>query len=79
MFQNITQIVKKKLMISSGEIRKGKSKGQRCHYLAVKKLSALLRRVISKHHGDYYCLNCVHHVHMKKYVKIKTLQSHNTF
>ena len=28
------------------------------HYLAVKKLSALLRGITSKHHGDFYCLNC---------------------
>ena len=28
------------------------------HYLAVKKLSALLRGVISKHIGDFFCLNC---------------------
>ena len=39
------------LMISSKE---------KCHYLAVKKISALLRGIISKHHGDFYCLNCFH-------------------
>ena len=27
---------------------------------AVKKLSALLRRITSKHYGDFYCLNCFH-------------------
>ena len=26
----------------------------------VKKLSTLLRRITSKHHGDFYCLNCLH-------------------
>ena len=31
-----------------------------CHYLAVKKLSALLREVTSKHPDDFYCLNCLH-------------------
>ena len=36
---------------------RAKSKG-RWHYLAVKKLSALLRRIRSKYHGDFYCLNC---------------------
>ena len=41
------------LMISNGE------KG-RWHYLAVKKLSTLLRGIFSKHHGDFYCLNCFH-------------------
>ena len=30
------------------------------HYLAVKKLSASLRGITSKHHGDFYCLNCLH-------------------
>ena len=25
-----------------------------------KKLSALLRGITSKHHGDFYCLNCLH-------------------
>ena len=38
-------------MISNGE------KGQ-WHYLAVKKLSALLRGMIFNHHGDISCLNC---------------------
>ena len=26
------------------------------HYLAVKKLSVLLRGITSKHHGGFYCL-----------------------
>ena len=30
------------------------------HYLAVKKLSALLRGITSKHDADFYCLNCLH-------------------
>ena len=30
------------------------------HYLAVKRLSALFRRVTSNHDGDSYCLNCFH-------------------
>ena len=28
------------------------------HYLFVKRLSALLKEVTSKHYGDFYCLNC---------------------
>ena len=48
MFQNITQTVK------------NKSNGEKWHYLAVKKLSALLRGITSKHHGDFYCLNYFH-------------------
>ena len=30
------------------------------HYLEVKKLSTLLREITSKHHGDFYCLNCLY-------------------
>ena len=30
------------------------------HYLAVKKLLALLREIVYKYHGDFYCLNCLH-------------------
>ena len=30
------------------------------HYLTVKKLSALLRGITSKHNSDFYCLNCLH-------------------
>ena len=33
---------------------------KRYDYLAVKKLSALLRGITSKHHGDFHCLNCLH-------------------
>ena len=35
-------------------------KNNRWHYLAVKRLPALLRRTTSNHHGDFYCLNCFH-------------------
>ena len=34
--------------------------GEGWHYLAVKKLSALLIRIVFKHHSDLYCLNCLH-------------------
>ena len=30
------------------------------HYLAVTKLSALLRGITSKHQRYFYCLNCLH-------------------
>ena len=47
------------------------------HYLAVKILSALFRGLISKHVGDFYCLNCFHSYSteinsksMKMYAKI---------
>ena len=28
------------------------------HYLTVKSISKLLRRITSNHDGDFYCLNC---------------------
>ena len=34
--------------------------GKWWHDLAVKKLSILLGSIRSKHHGDFYCLNCFH-------------------
>ena len=34
--------------------------GEGWHYLAVKKLSALLSGITSKHQGDFCCLNCLH-------------------
>ena len=30
------------------------------HYLAVKRISGLLRGLTSNHNGDFYCLNCFH-------------------
>ena len=30
-----------------------------CHYLGVKKLSALLRGITSKNSGDFYCFDCL--------------------
>ena len=48
-------------------------KKKRWQYLAVKKQSTLLRGVISRHHGDFYCLNCLHSFRtenkLKSYVK----------
>ena len=34
--------------------------GKKWHFLAVKKLSALLRGITSNHKEDFYCLNCFH-------------------
>ena len=34
--------------------------GEGWHYLAVKELSAILRGITSKYHGDFCCLNCLH-------------------
>ena len=52
------------LMISNEEIQ--------WHYLELKKLSVLLREIISKHYGDFYCLNCLHYFRTKN-----KLESHN--
>ena len=48
-------------MISNGE--------KQWHYLAVKKLSALLTGITSKHHGDFYCLSCLHSFATEKKLK----------
>ena len=46
------------------------SDGKKWHYLAVKKLSALLRRITSKHEGDFYCLNCFNSFRTESKLKI---------
>ena len=33
---------------------------EKWHYLVVKKLSALFKRITSRLHGDVYFLNCLH-------------------
>ena len=38
---------------------------ERCHYIAVKTLSALLLGITSKDKGDFYCLNCLHSFRIK--------------
>ena len=41
------------------------------HYLAVKRISGLLRGITSTHNGDFYCLNCFH-----SYTKERKLRKH---
>ena len=41
----------------------------RWHYLAVKKLSTLLHEITSKHKGNFYCLNCLHHFRTENKLK----------
>ena len=53
------------LMIPNGEGREAKFQ-ERWHYLAVKKLSALLRGITFKCNGDFYCLNFLHSFRTKK-------------
>ena len=43
--------------------------GKKCHYLAIKRFSALLRGIPSKHEGDFYCLNCFHSYSTKEKLK----------
>ena len=59
-FQNITEIVKKVilLMISNGE--------KLWYYLAVKKISALLRGTKSGYFDDFYSFNCLHFFSIKQ-------------
>ena len=51
-------------MISDGEKQR--------HYLAVKKLSALLREITSKNNVDFYCLNSFHSFRTKKRLESHT-------
>ena len=51
-------------MISNGEKQR--------HYLAVKKLSALLRGITSKNNADFYCLNSFHSFRTKKKLESHT-------
>ena len=39
------------------------------YYLAVKKLSALLQGITSKHYCDFYSLNCLHSFRTKNKIK----------
>ena len=43
-------------------------------YLAVKTPSALLRGITSKHHGNFYCLNCLH-----SFATEQKLESHKNY
>ena len=50
------------LMISNGE--------KQWHYLALKKLSALLRGITSKNNSEFYCLNCLHSFRTKNKLQL---------
>ena len=51
------------------------------NYLAIKKLSALLRGITSKHHSGFYCLNCLHSFATKNKLESheKVCKKKNTF
>ena len=66
------------LMISNGQKRKTITEGWLWHYLGVKKLSALLRKITSENNDDFHCLNYLQSRitenklnRIKEYVKIK--------
>ena len=40
------------------------------HYVAIKKLSALLRGITSRNNGDFYCRNCLHSFRTEDAMKI---------
>ena len=42
---------------------------EKWHYLAVKKLSALLKGITGNDYGDFYCLNCFHSCTTKNKIK----------
>ena len=72
MLQNITQLLKSMLFFLMVPNTEG------WYYLSVKKRSALIRGITSKHHGDFYCQNCLYSFltekkveSHKKYVKIE--------
>ena len=47
------------------------SDDEKWHHLTVKRLSALLKGITSKHDGDFYCLNC-----FRSYASEKSLENH---
>ena len=66
-FQNIIQSVNKKILLMVPN-------GEGWHYLAVKKLSGLIRGIKSKNNGDFYCLNCLYSFRTKD-----KLKAHNKY
>ena len=53
--------------------------GTKWHYLSVKKLSALLRKITSKYDKNFYCLNCFHSFNTQEKLKKheKVYKDHN--
>ena len=55
------------------------SDGKKLYYLAVKSLSALIKRITSNHNGDFYCLNCFHPYRTKKLKKHERVCSDHNY
>ena len=51
----------------------------KCHYLALKSLSALFREITGNNHGDFYCLKCFQPYTMENKLKkhLKMCQNHD--
>ena len=47
------------------------------YYLAVKKLSELLRGIFSKHNDDFYCFSCLHSFRTENKLKCHEKASKN--
>ena len=50
--------------------------GKKWHYLAVKSLPALFRKITSNHNGDLYYLNCFHSCNTKN--RLKNIKNYAT-
>ena len=44
--------------------------GEKWHYLTVKNLPGLRRRITSTHKEDFYCLNCFHSYRTRNKLKL---------
>ena len=53
------------------------SNGERWHYLAVKKLLGLLKRITSKQKSDFYCLNYLHSFRTNNTLELHKRESEN--
>ena len=47
------------------------SNGEKFSLSYIKKLAALLRGITFKHHGDFYCLNCLHSFATEKKLELQ--------
>ena len=48
--------------------------GEKWYYLAVKSLPALFRKITGNNNGDFYCLNCFHHILQK--INLKSIKKY---
>ena len=50
---------------------------ERWNYFAVKQLPTFLRGITAKHHGDFYCLNCLHSFRIENEIQSHEKVSNN--